>query len=645
MVARCPRDVWDRLRMDIKTRVASVQRFLVNEKYELDVYQRGYVWGDREIRHFLTDLEDHAADWTSEDDPPPWFLGTVLVERRGGRNFLVDGQQRVVTLGLLLLALHSIAEGQRKIAIAAALKGKDKSLALPVAVGRYQLAFAALARGAEADAFDRRDPDQRRIAAAYFQLRDWVGVSVKPADRQPLIDCVLKLCLLNVVSVSDTHLAYRLFNSLNSRGKPLSPVETLKAVLLADLPEEERLSLAAAWDAAREEATKQGSDDPTLAALRSALIARAAPNVGGDTAFAAQDEVRAIRDNPFEWLANQAEDRPPAEQIARELPFFIRLDGRLAISARAPMPGAEAIHFITATGIPQEHWAPLFMSPLSPDPTSIDDTLRKASAVLAFLDIVAARIAWRRMAISPAQIRDALAGLTPHVRQGDPEALAYRLAALLEGHFPERFTPHDALKVGGEGLSEKAAHALIARLTAHLESVTRTPAGDYIHFVTGAYALTPVPAAMGPATPGRHPPDPLRTVRDHLGAWILAPADLAETIAEARPEERAALLNGADARLTLTAAPAAPSDPVFAAAAAAFDPPPPAGPPEGPDAVMARTAFYAALARQIWTPERIMEAAGAPAATLQDVLGLRRPPPPPAPNEAAETPGETMNFS
>lgn len=627
--------------MDIKTRVAPVVKFLANQKYELDVYQRGYVWTDAEIRKFLTDLEDHARDWLNQDNPPSWFLGTVLVEKRVGRNFLVDGQQRVVTLGLLLLALHPFATGSRRAGIELALRGADKTLALPVAVGRYQLAFSVLARGETAERFAGRDTDQQRIAGAFFQISDWVKTALHEDDQQTIIDAILRHCLLNVVTVSDTHLAFRLFNSLNARGKPLSIVDTLKSVLLTDVEEHQRQAIADAWDAAREEATKDNGEDPTLSALRSALIARAAPEAGPGTAFAASDEVRLIRDNPFEWLSTPQKGAPPPERIARDLPFFIRLDAELTKAERTPTPGLEALHFAVATGLPHDHWAPLVMAPLADPAAPGDINAQKTATVLAFLDIVAARLAWRRLALSPAQTRDALAGLAPLIRDADPESLALALSALLEGHFPEGFTSHNALTVGGEGMSHDAAHALLARLTAQVETFTqkktgtKRTVGTYPHFMAPTYRVTTVPPApptradaesqlhTPPLTPPNKPP--LGAKHDHLGAHILVTDRLARALDAEPAPRRPMLLAQADNRLALTAADCPPEDPRYDKAKAKLHPPPPDGPVKDGVDIALRDDAYAALAQIIWSPDRISKAAAKPHKNLVDLLDRARP--------------------
>ncbi len=616
--------------MDIRTRVGHVLNFLGNQRYALDVYQRGYVWTDREIRKFLTDLEDHAVDWIADPHvAAPLFLGTVILERRGETHYLVDGQQRVVTLGLLLLALHPKADKHHRRDIELALKGDNKQMTLPVAVGRYQLAFTALAQGKAVESFGARDEDQQRIAAAFFRMKDWIETSIRKEDLPLLIEGLLRRCLLNIVTVSDTDLAYRLFNSLNSRGKPLSTIEALKSVLLTDLDPAEREALAAAWDRARTEAEAGRSGDATLNALQSALIARVAPAVTHGSAFAASADVKAIRENPFHWLTSEGEDRPPAEQVARELPFFISLNAQLARAAETPLSGAEALHFVNAAGLPLSQWAPLVMAPLTPLYADNEDNARKAAAAIAFLDIAAARLTWSPQGATPAQIRDLLAGLAPHLRDADPEGLAMRLAAMLEGHAPNPFHGAvDAPRVGPDGLDPVATHALLARLTAFLETFVARPAGDYGFFAqggAGGFTLTTIAAvhseAVSAAAHARPGYDPLAGARDRLGAKVLAPRALTQQMDEAPLNQHPTLLSEAGNLLARTAAALEPRTAKrLQSVARGFNAP--AGPPESLEDIDQREAFYAALAAELWSTERILDAAADPSPRLTAALGL-----------------------
>ena len=83
---------------------------LLNERFFVPSYQRGYRWTPRQVEALLDDLE--AFQLSSRQSSPNAFycLQPVVVRRRSeGEWELVDGQQRLTTIFLILRALHEIA--------------------------------------------------------------------------------------------------------------------------------------------------------------------------------------------------------------------------------------------------------------------------------------------------------------------------------------------------------------------------------------------------------------------------------------------------------------------------------------------------------------------------------------------------------
>src|SRR5882762_7465976 len=83
--------------------------------YEVPEYQRGFEWGEEEAENLFDDLQSSAAAGSES-----LFLGTLIFQSKGNGNQLyqiVDGQQRLTTILLLLLACREKArkEGQGKV--------------------------------------------------------------------------------------------------------------------------------------------------------------------------------------------------------------------------------------------------------------------------------------------------------------------------------------------------------------------------------------------------------------------------------------------------------------------------------------------------------------------------------------------------
>jgi len=73
-------------------------------QFAIPLYQRDYKWGEEEATELIEDLRNYD-DTTKEG----LFLGNIIVEKCKDQNTLVvDGQQRLTTILLLLVACPSV---------------------------------------------------------------------------------------------------------------------------------------------------------------------------------------------------------------------------------------------------------------------------------------------------------------------------------------------------------------------------------------------------------------------------------------------------------------------------------------------------------------------------------------------------------
>lgn len=173
----------DQLTLSLKT-VAG----LPFENLELPPYQRPYKWTVENVMQLLSDL-------CAFSDRGSYRLGTIVLHA----NQIVDGQQRLVTLALLLQVIKT-----RGIKLEEEL---DKHLC----IFNQRIAF--------------NDPES--IAHVRENLE-----AIR--ERQEDFDAEFALfvqnrCSFVVVQVPDLAAAFQFFDSQNARGKPLEPHDLLKA--------------------------------------------------------------------------------------------------------------------------------------------------------------------------------------------------------------------------------------------------------------------------------------------------------------------------------------------------------------------------------------------------------------------------------
>src|SRR4051812_31642621 len=109
---------------EIQAQSKSVYDTLKNQKYEIDFYQREYRWENKQIRELLEDLTNKFLDNFEPSHEPSevenyenYFLGSIVLSKKDGKKYIIDGQQRLTSISLLLIFLHNIQRigNQRKV--------------------------------------------------------------------------------------------------------------------------------------------------------------------------------------------------------------------------------------------------------------------------------------------------------------------------------------------------------------------------------------------------------------------------------------------------------------------------------------------------------------------------------------------------
>ncbi|MFI9409734.1 DUF262 domain-containing protein [Nocardia gamkensis] len=227
--------------------------------YRIPPYQREYSWSKQQWDDLFDDLLESDGDQGH-------FLGTIICVNQTANSTqevvleLIDGQQRMTTLSLLLIAIHQCLETRREqldeddITDLTNLR-RQLVLRKPVRArlrpqkqnSNFEDYLNVLSRaGIEIESPKVKNLGNRRIMKAYNHFvnrilvraeepgRDVVGVALDMLGRVKNATLVK----LEVVSHSD---AYVLFESLNNRGLPLTPIDLIKNNLLASSDKEDGL--------------------------------------------------------------------------------------------------------------------------------------------------------------------------------------------------------------------------------------------------------------------------------------------------------------------------------------------------------------------------------------------------------------------
>ena len=223
----------------------SVQQLLQSQSFSIDEYQREYKWETKHISELIADLQDKFLSSYEEGDETTrvssyeeYFLGSIIVSKRNGKNYLIDGQQRVTTLTLLLIFLYRTAK-ERQLSVVQTIAplifsdnfGQPK---FNLDIEDRLEVIEALFNGQPFNP-DGKDESIQTMYARYRDIEENDLLETLGEALPHFIYWLMtRVGLIEIATDNDSY-AYAIFETMNDRGKPLSPVDMLKAYLLAPI--------------------------------------------------------------------------------------------------------------------------------------------------------------------------------------------------------------------------------------------------------------------------------------------------------------------------------------------------------------------------------------------------------------------------
>ena len=251
---------------EITTNKTTILNLLRNQYFKIPGYQRPYIWGKEQIEKFLQDtyfcMKDTQKQEQSESTKE-YFLGTLVtipINKRINEHEVMDGFQRIMTIILLLAIIRdkfSNPEEKRSLEdLIHSHPGLDTEKAKRVA-----LTF-------ESELGQKVNFDQ---ITGYINFSKWKKSNEGSLETNSNI--VRSLCtitdflkdktdvqnyktfiLSNVVFVhiiaQNRSDAYRLFETLNSRGMPLKSKDIIKSINLGQIDSTEVREYMNLWERA-----------------------------------------------------------------------------------------------------------------------------------------------------------------------------------------------------------------------------------------------------------------------------------------------------------------------------------------------------------------------------------------------------------
>ncbi|MCH4458074.1 DUF262 domain-containing protein [Staphylococcus haemolyticus] len=212
--------------------------------YSVPVYQRNYSWKEEQIDILFNDIKVEEKGY---------YVGNLLINNTDDENNIIDGQQRLTTLSLFLLALHERLQDFKQVE-----KSDDVE-------EEYVYAKSTLKKFLLNDNEPRLhllDNDKKVWENLVKVLKDgqpggWKRYTLfkryefikkeltgKLSDLDETLAFYNKIINIELlqISVPDLSDAYQVFASLNSKGLPLTPLDLLKNIFISRGGEVEKWS-------------------------------------------------------------------------------------------------------------------------------------------------------------------------------------------------------------------------------------------------------------------------------------------------------------------------------------------------------------------------------------------------------------------
>lgn len=181
---------------------------LLDQAMNIPAYQRPYSWTPAMALQLMDDLKEAQARSTET----AYVLGAVILHKRDATLDVVDGQQRLLTLRMILMLL----------------KG-DVSLSMD-------------------------EMNETPVGKVWLELaRTLAGVN---DDKSALLKFINSRCQVVRIVTDDLDEAFRVFDSQNYRGKPLAPHDLLKAHHLREMHGESaaiKVAVVEAWESVKDD--------------------------------------------------------------------------------------------------------------------------------------------------------------------------------------------------------------------------------------------------------------------------------------------------------------------------------------------------------------------------------------------------------
>lgn len=229
------------------------------DKFDVDFYQREYVWQRKHLEDLIMDLsteflkswkQDHELEDVSGYDP--YYMGEIVLSLKDGqRSSIIDGQQRITTLTLLLMYLFRhfnhlpFFPDEVKKLIYSDYYGKQL---FNLDISERKECMLSLYKNGQYAVKASDSPSIQNLVDRYADISECWNDKIDDTNAVSFIYWIKEKVVFSKVWTNSDEFAYVIFETMNDRGLSLTQVEMLRSYLLANIKGDSRDSAMRIFD-------------------------------------------------------------------------------------------------------------------------------------------------------------------------------------------------------------------------------------------------------------------------------------------------------------------------------------------------------------------------------------------------------------
>lgn len=234
----------------VDSRIYSLKE-LFADKFEVDFYQREYVWQKKQLEDLISDLVGEFLKNYKDGDTTkvveqynPYFMGEIIVSQSNNKNFIIDGQQRITTFTLLLIWIvkrFDLLQDFPKSDIEQIIyKNHYGTLEFNLDIEQRKECMLSLFKNGDYAPSDKDRRYTQNIVDRYNDITECFDDRINKNNIINFAYWLTEKIMFSKVWTNSDEFAYVIFETMNDRGLSLTQVEMLRSYLLANIDEQNR---------------------------------------------------------------------------------------------------------------------------------------------------------------------------------------------------------------------------------------------------------------------------------------------------------------------------------------------------------------------------------------------------------------------